>query len=182
MNDFAISIIAIVIVAISVFAVAVGFLVLFDRYRYRVSHSSIQLYNERYRQRLSAPDFESLEKLLGHKLPDAVIRHFRSLSIITDEPFEILPPDGSEPLYISFWCPCDLENYHDTYPEIAGYLMIAMDGGNVSYVIDPRQAHPCVLSFDAESGELEQVAESLDQFLSWPKRAVSEIHGIGNEP
>jgi hypothetical protein len=172
MNDFLLSVVAIVSVACVGLVIAVVFLLMIDRQRLKRAIQAAQRNSNRHQERLASPDFETLESLLGEKLPDSIKQHFLQLKSDSECDFEVLPPDGREPLQVFEWCPCDLESYRDVYSEITGYLPIATDGADVFYVVDPKRVESEVFSFDSDTGKLTEVADSLKSFLEWPRRSL----------
>jgi hypothetical protein len=172
MTEMLLSIVAIVSVACIGLAFAVGILVLIEHLRFKDSIQAAQRHSIRHQERLASPDFEALERLLGDKLPDSLKQHYLRLTTDAEGDFEVSPPDGRDPLQVFDWCPCDLESYHDVYPEIIGYLPIATDGADVLYVVSPKRIDSKVFSFDSDTGKLTEIADNLKSILEWPRRSL----------
>ena len=170
MNDTLLSIVAIVSTFGIALIVALAIVVGIDRYRNR---SQLYLAAENAKsqiQRLRNPQFELVEKILNCKLPEPVVGLYQATEECMRNSFGIVPPNSSSTIYISHYCPCDPESLVDRYPACQNLLVIASDGGDISYAVDPKEDDPPVLSYDCETGELSIVADSVSSFMLWPRK------------
>jgi len=112
--------------------------------------------------RLHSPDFESVEKHFGVELP-LVLKNFYSTSLI-DEDYVIFLKDEKE-CDIAFFEPIDGDSLRESWPGCEKYISIANDGCGNEYIFDPLCPPYAVKFHDHETGEIDLVCASLDEFV-----------------
>ena len=170
MNDAQVSILAIVVILCLSLVASVAVVVAMDTVRRRRSRKQLAKNSLRHAQRLNAPQFDLVSSLFDCQLPNSILRLYQFSEESTREDFEIVRPHGEDPIYVSFYCPCDPETVNDAYPDCKHLLTIARDGCDLSYMVDPKKTDPPVVAFDDDTGQFTIVAKTLTTFLEWPRR------------
>lgn len=140
-----------------------------------LTEEQVQELQRRFQTRLRSPDFPAVESHFGCPLPAAMKKLYCDLDEITRVSFELVPPDDGEPIYIEFYQPADSENLNCPWPGVEMYFSLADDGGGNGLLIDPQKSDPPVLWHDHETGEIEIVAPSLTEFMTWPRRPYGSV-------
>lgn len=126
------------------------------------------------------PDPSELARKLGHPLPAALLRMHANRGIGEEREFEVIPPpefgaDGGRWSVLWFLplTPASIDEHDMT--ELAGCMPIAEDFDHNAYYIDVASGadDPAVRIFFYETGQHLLVADSLSDFLSWPRRPVA---------
>lgn len=128
--------------------------------------------------RFSHPDFSALETHLGKPLPDAFKRLATDSEAVRATDFELIPPDSDSPAdrwpVICFF-PADAQAIIDLWPAYMltpGQLPFATDGAGGLYYLelgDPPENDPPVYYYHWDGEIRARTAESLSEFLSWPR-------------
>jgi hypothetical protein len=174
MTDTLVSIIAIVILFGCGLILALVIVFSADRIRNYRNRRRMAEASARHIARLGAPQFDAVASMFNCRLPDQILRLYENPAEVMREDFEIIRPGTKKTIYIAFYCPCDPETVTDSYPDCLGLLMIASDGGDLSYAVDPKLANPPVVEYDAETGGFTTVASTLAEFVEWPRSLKSD--------
>jgi hypothetical protein len=155
----------------------------FARLRTRPRAAELEVRREAYRSRLLNPQGDAVEQELGKKLPARLIRLYADRDLIQSGGFEIEPPRGNHrkreqwPLYC--FEPLDIEALNDLpyEDELGAGFCFATTGSKSWYWMaasDTRAEDGAVIFLDYDGGKRhgEQVAESLAEFLAWPRSAM----------
>jgi hypothetical protein len=134
---------------------------------------------ESFRTRLQHPNAAGVEQGMAALLPQRLLRLYDDRNTILSEQIEIRrpganPDDSAE--WIEAFLPLDLESqrYACDLPARGlgkGFCFATEGTGNFYWVplSDPRQADTPVFFVSCDLRANERVAESLDEFLSWPR-------------
>lgn len=161
----------------SVIATVVGVLLLFialpvlflwgcDKlFRRLPSKEKLDEHAHRFEHRLHHPDLEAIRTHFGHALPAALQALYEDTSELQRGDFDVIPPTGADPHYICFYNPGDRENVEDSWPGCEQYYAFADDGSGNGYMVDPRLEDPPVLFHDHETGEIDEICDTLSTFM-----------------
>jgi hypothetical protein len=160
----------------------------------RVSPEERKKAEDEFHARLLDPLPDSVEVLLGGKLPTSVLELYADHDLLLKSDICFVSPHGSskdEEWYVAFFTPCQIEDQR--HPSLSSYrdeddddiqeydspfFEFACNGcGDFFYVLvsDERQDDAPVYYFDHDGGELKgKVADSLREFLSWPITELNE--------
>jgi hypothetical protein len=152
---------------------------LLHQLRNRMTPEEVRAARDAFRNRLVHPNSGAVEEALGAFLPERLLTLYRDHPTVLLEQVEIRRPgdeskDASE--WIEAFLPLDAETHKLTAasfkPEQGKGFCFATDGsGNFYWVAanaERRQDAP-VFFTAADSPLSEQVAASLEEFLSWPR-------------
>lgn len=126
------------------------------------------------------PDPSELARKLGHQLPAALLRMHANRALGEEREFEVIAPpefgaDGGR-WSVQWFLPLTPASLaaHDM-DELAGCMPIAEDFEHNAYYIDVASGadDPAVRWFGYETGQHLLVADSLSEFLTWPRRPVA---------
>lgn len=140
----------------------------------KLSPEEIELHKRKFEERLRSPNLDALQAHFSHALPAALRELYGNLDLLMQSDIEVLPPDGSEPVYICFFNPADAANLHSPWPGCEKYFAFADDGAGNELLVDPRLNDPPVLWHDHETGEIKAVAPSMSEFMRWKRQPVEE--------
>lgn len=175
------------VVAFLLLAVVLSGKRLLHRVRNRQSPEERQAARDSFRNRLVHPKHDEIEHALGAFLPERLLTLYRDHPTVLTEQLELRNPEG-EPKDASEWIeaflPLDLETQKLTahaLPESWGKgFCFATDGEGSFYCVPMnkvRQPDAPVFFAANDPPAVEQVADSLDQFLSWSRT----LHGADAE-
>lgn len=130
-----------------------------------------------YRKRLRSPKPFEVEEKLGALLPSRLVALYRDTKTILENEFQVLPQikySEAESFYIAEFLPLDARSLKDVrgLSEFGTIFCFASDGcGNYFWVsLDKiRQKDSNVWQFYHDDGKNIKVADSLEEFLSWPR-------------
>lgn len=167
------------VVAFMIFVAVMGARRLLHQARNRQSPEQLQAARDSFRNRLVHPNPSEVEQGIGAFLPQRLIALYDDHSAVLTEQLEIRrpnvdPKDGSE--WIEAFLPLDLESQKYT-TDLRGNgwgagFCFATDGCGSFYwspVSETRQPDAAVFFACHDPHGNEQVASSLDEFLSWPR-------------
>jgi len=169
-------------IAAALFVLVVGVRQLVTRVRSRLTPEQMEAKRELYRNRLLNPQAEAVERELGKKLPERLLRLYADRSEIQSGGFEVKTPNKRRPNSWPVYCfePLDVEALNDApyEEELGAGFCFATTGGKGWYWVaagDTRVADSPVIFLDYDGGRRhgEKVAESLDEFLAWPRTAMN---------
>lgn len=156
----------------------------FHQLRHRQTPEQLQAARESFRNRLVFPNPSEVEQGIGGLLPQRLIALYADhLTVLTEE-IEVRRPDSGDGEKCSEWIeaflPLDLESQKYTVNlEERGWgkgFSFATDGAGNFYwvpVSDTRQPDAPVFFACRDPFGNEQVASTLEEFLSWPRT----LHG-----
>ena len=127
-------------------------------------------YSKRFLERLQAPDFLAIEGHFGVTMPLALKDFYASDLVTEDCDFEINGDDWS----IAFFEPLDQDSLRESWPGCEQFVSVANDGCGNEYVFDPKTEAKAVRFHDHETGELDDVTPSLDEFLAAVRNAINK--------
>ena len=172
------------VVAFVLFVAASGARRFFHQLRHRMTPEQAQAARDSFRGRLMHPNAAEVEQRIGGLLPQRLLALYDDQETILTEEIEIRRPetgdgkDSSE--WIEAFLPLDWESQEytvDLSEHGAGKgFCFATDGAGNFYwvpVSDVRQPDAPVFFVCHDPFGNEQVASSLDAFLSWPRAAGS---------
>jgi hypothetical protein len=170
-------------IAAALFVIIVGVRQAVARLRSRLSPEQMEAKREAYRSRLLNPQAAAVEQELGGMLPERLLRMYADRSGIQSGGFEVERPgkNAGRPTGWPLYCfePLDLEALNDSpyEDELGAGFCFATTGRACWYWIaaaDVRMGDSPVIYLDYDGGGRhgEQVAESLDEFLAWPRTAM----------
>ena len=160
----------------------------FQYLRHRQTPEQLQAARESFRNRLVHANPSEVEQRMGGFLPQRLIVLYADhLTVLTEE-IEVRRPDSGDGEECSEWIeaflPLDLESQKYTVdPEERGWgkgFCFATDGAGNFYwvpVSDTRQPDAPVFFACHDPFGNEQVASTLEEFLSWPRT----LHGQGRQ-
>jgi hypothetical protein len=130
-------------------------------------------------QRMLHPEIESVEGSCGGKIPARLIALYSDHELLLRHDFEICPPgEGPKngPWWLSSFVPLTVEDQDSTadLTEFGKGCCFAGDGmGNFYWVpVEPDRKSDAPVYFAChDPWGNERVADSLDEFLSWPRTA-----------
>jgi hypothetical protein len=170
-----------------IFVPAVLILWLRDKIRNRLNRESPAEHDlrlEAWRQRMLHPEIEAVQDYCGGKIPERLIAMFSDHDLVFKHNLELCPP-GKDPKKDSSWWigdfvpltvedqqwTCDLSRFDRKGCCFAGDGM-----GNFYWLpVDPERTADAAVYFAChDPWGNEKVAESLDEFLSWPRVATTK--------
>jgi hypothetical protein len=171
--------------AFVIFVAVVGGRRLLHQYRNRLSPEQRQAARDAFRRRLVHPNAPEVEQGMGALLPERLITLYGDHETILTEEIEIRrpSPNPENPLepqnpaeWIAAFLPLDLESQKYTL-DLPGQgwgkgFCFATDGeGNFYWIPASDRRQPDAPVFFAHTDPIlnERVAESLEEFLSWPR-------------
>ena len=173
------------VVAFAIFVAVFGARRLIHQYRNRLTPEQQQAARDSFRSRLIHPHAEEVEQGIGALLPQRLLTLYDDHQTVLTERLEIRrptpdPENFTEPKnpaeWIEAFLPLDLETQElaiDVYGQGWGKgFCFATDGeGNFYWTAANEARQPDSPVFFAHSDPVsnEQVAPSLDEFLSWPR-------------
>lgn len=166
------SILAILAIYGAVLILSLVIVMTIDRFRDRSSMEQMVAESNRSALRLRTPQFAEVSSIFKCELPSSILRLYASNEELARQDFEIVRGSGRDPLFISYYLPCDPETVSDCYDDCKELLAFATDGSDLIYAVNPRLESPPVLAYDVDAGTFETVARTLDGFLAWPRRSV----------
>jgi SMI1 / KNR4 family (SUKH-1) len=144
----------------------------------REGQQELQAAREAFRRRLVLPQAAQVEQQMGGFLPERLVRLYEDHRIVLAEEVEISHPgpDNSSSEWIEAFLPLDLESQKLTI-DLAeqgwgkGFCFATDGAGNFYWVplSETRQADAPVFFASHDPYGNQQVAASLDEFLSWPR-------------
>jgi hypothetical protein len=150
------------------------------RLRQRQSPEAVEAARDAFRNRLVHPKPEEVEQRIGGRLPKRLLTLYQDHPLILTEEIEIRRPSsdggqGSE--WIEAFLPLDLESQKYTvdlsvYGPDKGFCFATDGAGNFYWVAVSETTHsdaPVFFACHDPFGN-EQVAASLEEFLSWPRK------------
>jgi hypothetical protein len=153
------------------------------RLRSRLTPEQIEAQREAYRSRLLNPQAEAVERELGRMLPERLLRLYADRSTIQSGGFDVEKP-GENRRRLRQWpvyCfePLDIEALNELpyEEELGAGFCFATTGGAGWYWVaasEHRENDSAVIFLDYDGGRRhgEKVAESLEEFLAWPRSAM----------
>ncbi len=147
--------------------------------RARGSDPERQLRLQAWRQRMIHPEIEEVEEFCEGKIPQRLIAMYSDHELILSGDFKVCPP-GKDPTKDSWWIgdfvPLAAQDQRLTcdLTEFGKGCCFAGDGmGNFYWVpVDVERKSDAAVYFAChDPWGNEKVAESLDEFLSWPRVA-----------
>lgn len=160
-----------IVVLIGVYIV-LPFLLLWawDRYRFpRRSKNDHRIAAERFQNRLRNPDLDAVAAHYGTYISRALRSLYSNLNELTRTDFDVIPPDGADPIQIFSYNPADDENLHSVWPGCEKFYAFADDGGGNELLVDPTLDDPPIWWHNHETGELEMVAARMSEFMKWER-------------
>lgn len=168
------------IVAAVLLLIVIGVRDLAARFRSRLSQEQLSAAREVFQRRLLNPQPADVERELGRKLPERLLQLYEDKTAIQSCGFKVMKPGGSRwrskrwPVHC--FEPLDTESLHALpYEEEFGPgFCFAASGSGCWYWIaasDLRAKDSPVIFFDYDGSGAhgEKVADTLDEFLSWPR-------------
>ena len=168
-------------IAAALFVLVVGVRQLVTRVRSRLTPEQLEAKRELYRNRLLNPQAEAVERELGKKLPKRLMQLYADRSGIQSGGFEVQSPEGRKANRWPVYCfePLDVEALNDApyEEELGAGFCFATTGGKSWYWVAASEAReqdsPVIfLDYDGGGRHGDKVAESLDEFLAWPRIAM----------
>jgi len=161
-------------IAAVLFVVIVGVRQTVARLRSRLTPEQLEAKRELYRNRLLNPQAEMVERELGKMLPERLLRMYADRSGIQSGGFEVEGPGRDWPVYC--FEPLDIEALNDApyEDEMGAGFCFATTRRACWYWIaasEVRTEDSPVIFLDYDGGKRhgDKVAESLDEFLAWPR-------------
>ena len=109
MKEILLTVIAIVAIFL---ALPISLLWLRDRKLHRLpTREEQEEMARKFDMRLRSPNFPELEDHFGHPLPAPLHALYNDLDELMLGDIDVLPPDGSDPIYICFYVPADAESH-----------------------------------------------------------------------
>jgi hypothetical protein len=167
--------------AAALFVIVAGVRQLVVRLRSRLTPEQIETKREAYRNRLLNPQAAAVEQELGKLLPARLLRLYADRFGIQSGGFDVASPNSREAKRWPLYCfePLDVEALNDSpYEEELGPGFCFATTGRSSWywiaVSDERAEDSPVIFLDYDGGGRhgEKVAESLDEFLAWPRTVM----------
>ena len=124
----------------------------------------------KFDERLRSPDFASIEDHFGTSLPTTLKDFYASDLVMKGCDFSIDDEDWS----IVFFEPLDADSLRESWTGCDRFVSIANDGCGNEYVFDPYDDPYPILFQDHETGELDVVTQSLDEFVHLVQAAHSK--------
>ena len=172
------------VVAAALLVIATGIRCVIARFRSRPSPDQIKATYEAYLRRLLNPQPDAVERELGKLLPERLLQLYQDNSAIQSAGFQLETP-GKKRWWPERWpvyCfePLDIESLNELpYEEELGPgFCFATTGRGSWYWIaasDQRAKDSRVVFLDYDGGGShgKTVADSLDEFLNWPRMPMS---------
>lgn len=173
------------VVAFAVFIAVLGARRLLYQYRNRMTPEQHQAARDSFRNRLVHPNAEEVEEGIGALLPERLLTLYDDHQTILSERLEIRRPEPdpknfTEPKnpaeWIEAFLPLDLESQKFAIDLVAegwgrGFCFATDGEGNFYWVSasDVRKGDGQVFFVHTDPVSNEQVAGSLEEFLSWPR-------------
>lgn len=173
------------VVAFLLFVAVSGARRLLHQFRNRLTPEQLQAARKSFRNRLAHPNSPEVEQGIGAFLPQRLLDLYDDRQTILTEQLEIRrphanPENPAEPQnpaeWIEAFLPLDLESQKYTVDLPArgwgkGFCFATDGEGNFYWIpaSDARQADAPVFFAHSDPAANEQVASSLDEFLSWPR-------------
>ena len=129
---------------------------------------------ERFQARLLSPDFEALWEHFKTDMPEPLRVPCGDAQELTSSDFEVLNPNEGDPIHVCFYEPADSQTIGDPWPSCEPFFPFANDGCGNKLLVDPKLPDSPVLFHDHETGELETVAPSMTQFMSWKRMPAAD--------
>ena len=132
---------------------------------------------EKYLKRLGSPDFEGMERHLGHRLPESFYALYGDTDLVRSEDLLIAVPnplERSEDSYIAFFQPADRETLDDPWPGCEGLFPFANNGAGDQFLVNLGQPDPEVVYYLHETGEKGSLGVPLSAFIAAPRRPVPD--------
>ena len=155
----------------------------FHQFRHRQTPEQLHAARESFRNRLVHPNPSEVERGIGGLLPQRLIALYADHPTVLTEEIEVRGPDSGDEKrseWIAAFLPLDLESQKYAVDlEERGWgkgFCFATDGGGNFYwvpVSDIRQPDAPVFFACSDPLGNEQVANTLEEFLSWPRT----LHG-----
>ena len=169
--------------AAAILVIAVGIRRAVVRLRSRPDAEQLHAKRETYRGRLLNPQADAIERELGKKLPARLLRLYADRSAIQSGGFLVEKPgqNARKPKNWPVYCfePLDMEGLEESpyEDELGPGFCFATTGSGCWYWIaaaEERAEDSPVLFLDYDGGKRhgDQVAESLEEFLNWPRTAM----------
>ena len=169
--------------AAALLVIATGIRRAIIRFRSRPTPDQLNAVYQAYLRRLLDPQPDAVERELGKLLPERLLQLYQEKSAIQSAGFQLEKPGKKRwrPERWQVYCfePLDIESLNDLpYEEELGPgFCFATTGRGSWYWIaasDQRAKDSPVIFLDYDSGRShgETVAESLDEFLNWPRLPV----------
>jgi len=173
------------VVAFMIFVAVVGGRRLWYQYRYRLTPEQRQAARDAFRRRLVHPNAVEVEEGIGALLPERLMSLYGDHETILTEGIEIRrpAPNPENPLepqnpaeWIAAFLPLDLESQKYALDLSAqgwgkGFCFATDGEGNFYWIPADDTRRPDARVYFAHTDPVanEQVAASLDEFLSWPR-------------
>jgi SMI1 / KNR4 family (SUKH-1) len=169
-------------IAAALFVVVMGVRQLVARVRSRLTPEQVEAKRGVYRSRLLNPQADAVERELGKLLPERLLRLYEDRSGIQSGGFEVENSNSGKAERWPVYCfePLDVEALNDApYEEELGAGFCFATTGRAGWywiaACEKRQEDSPVifLDYDGSGRYGEKVAESLDEFLAWPRTAMT---------
>jgi hypothetical protein len=166
--------------AAALLVIATGVRRAITRFRSRPTPDQLKAAYDAYLRRLLHPQPDAVERELGKLLPERLLQLYQDKSAIQAAGFQLEKPGGTrwrtQRWQVYCFEPLDLESLNELpYEEDLGPgFCFATTGHGSWYWIaasDQRAKDSSVIFLDYDGGRShgESVAESLDEFLNWPR-------------
>jgi hypothetical protein len=166
-----------------IFIVVTGFRRMLHQYRNRLTPEQQQAARDEFRNRLVHPKAAEVEQGIGALLPQRLIDLYKDHPTVLAEQVEILHPDAGpkdSAEWIEAFLPLDLESQKYTLNLAkqgwgSGFCFATDGAGNFYWtpVSETRRPDAPVFFASHDPYGNEEVAQSLDEFLSWPRTVHS---------
>lgn len=156
----------------------------YRQFRARQTPEQLQAARDAFRSRLVHPNSVQVEQGIGAFLPQRLLTLYENHQLVLTEQIEIRRPDANQKNsseWIEAFLPLDLESQKFTIDLSAqgwgkGFCFATDGSGNFYWTPAAATRQPDAPVFFASHEPIakEQVAASLDEFLSWPRTVKAE--------
>lgn len=184
MQTLALEVFGPLLAAVILLFVATGARRLLLQYRNRQTPEELQEARDAFRNRLVHPNAPQVEKEIAGLLPERLIALYQDHPTLLTEQIEITRPSGDDDHsteWIEAFLPLDMESQKYTIDLRAqgwgkGFCFATDGEGNFYWVAmsDARRADSPVFFACHDPYRNEEVASSLEEFLSWPRKSHSQ--------
>lgn len=149
------------------------------------TREQMEAFHQQHYRRLLSPQWSDLEARFGVPIPDVLRKLYDDHDRLLESRFYVVPPnpyDETEDWFIQEFEPADLETLRTGFPLIGcdeepnvakrRFAFASDDFGN-SYFIELGPYSPVelpVFYYDHDGGSIDQIADSLAEFMNWERR------------
>jgi len=133
-----------------------------------------------FRKRLLDPQWQELEKRFASPIPLVLRDFYANHSRLLQTAFYVVPPNGlkeSEDHFIQRFEPADLQTVTEVWFPIGNnrFPFASDDFGNYYFAegVNDRTSSLPVFFIDHDGGDISRIANSFEEFVSWPTRKES---------